>query len=733
MTGIRKAQPIKWYTDVLTMGIMLGVLFLFYPTILMHLNDFCFGNGGDGLKNYYTFIYHLKYGSDLTQFMGMNYPYGEHIIYGDAQPALLHFSQFIKLIFPNIANYGVGIINGAMFLSMMVGVVFVRRILILWGLPTWYSILGGVMLILMSPQTFRFGGHYGLAYVCFIPMIWYFVLMYKDSTNFKWLVYSFLALFLFSLLHLYYLLIGGAFLILLWLIDAYRSKDKWSDLGHWKQILMQVILPTICVFIYLKSGDSMTDRPTNPWGFLFYTSWVEGLLVNFNMPLVQWINQNWVKIRFKTIEGMVYLGFPVVVYFLVITYKGLVDLVKHKSITKFFIRNEERQNAFFAALILVIFSMGIPFIFGLEGLVDYLSLLKQFRSIGRFAWLFYYVFGAISLYHFYFIISKWRESKNVVMLTFTAILFLVWVYEVELSHGSKNDIYQNNREAGYWEEVGFQLQKLDIDKYDFIVPVPFFHVGSEKINVTTPLEPKELFFNLSIATGIPTPAVLLSRTSMSQTLENLKLTCGGVSTPEWFKGEKPLLLLFKVGSKLEGNQRVLFNNSKLVFKNNRIILKEFSIENYKMKKLLFDDYEKSITNSLVKVDLKNVVSDVNITQGDTMELVQGENTLFQGALSNLRKGQLYIKICVKTNFRDGSIENGFCLDQFDSKGGFKKRMEFGFLAHYHDNDNGWIQLKIPTGIFIGDKSNSNFRFILNQGESNESILVSDLEFLTINE
>ena len=44
--------------------------------------------GGDGIKNTFTYLYQCMYGHGYW-FSGMNYPYGEHIVYTDAQPVLV--------------------------------------------------------------------------------------------------------------------------------------------------------------------------------------------------------------------------------------------------------------------------------------------------------------------------------------------------------------------------------------------------------------------------------------------------------------------------------------------------------------------------------------------------------------------------------------------------------------------------------------------------------------------
>ena len=64
--------------------------------------------GGDGTKNLYTFLYHILYEKG-TWFHGMNYPYGEHLVFTDAQPLFsiplsylntsLHFSIHTLLAF----------------------------------------------------------------------------------------------------------------------------------------------------------------------------------------------------------------------------------------------------------------------------------------------------------------------------------------------------------------------------------------------------------------------------------------------------------------------------------------------------------------------------------------------------------------------------------------------------------------------------------------------------------
>ena len=79
---------------------------------------------GDGIKNYYTYLYHAKFDSSFHEFSGMNYPYFEHVVYTDAHPL---FSYLIGKL--GLANYGIGILNSLMLLSYPIASIFVFKIL----------------------------------------------------------------------------------------------------------------------------------------------------------------------------------------------------------------------------------------------------------------------------------------------------------------------------------------------------------------------------------------------------------------------------------------------------------------------------------------------------------------------------------------------------------------------------------------------------------------------------
>ena len=87
-----KSEKIFLFVTVILIS---TIVYLFFQPILYAPSDYFFGCGGDGVKNYFTALYYLKFDSGM-HFSAMNYPYGEQIVFTDNQPI---FSLILKSIF----------------------------------------------------------------------------------------------------------------------------------------------------------------------------------------------------------------------------------------------------------------------------------------------------------------------------------------------------------------------------------------------------------------------------------------------------------------------------------------------------------------------------------------------------------------------------------------------------------------------------------------------------------
>ena len=85
----------NWTSNTLLIFSCCLAIFFLCPEIALAPNSYLFSDNPDGIKNYYTFLYQQKYGTGF-HFMGMNYPFGENLIYVDAIPIFSTLMSFIN-------------------------------------------------------------------------------------------------------------------------------------------------------------------------------------------------------------------------------------------------------------------------------------------------------------------------------------------------------------------------------------------------------------------------------------------------------------------------------------------------------------------------------------------------------------------------------------------------------------------------------------------------------------
>lgn len=137
--------------------------------------------------------------------------------------------------------------------------------------------------------------------------------------------------------------------------------------------------------------------------------------------------------------------------------------------------------------------------------------VEQFRCISRFAWIFFWVANISVVYYLGLIWKKTKFSK-------VLIVFIVLISSVEgFSYVKRNyDITSLNNlsQKSLEEKTSPLLKNIDVNKYQAILPVPYFHVGCENYDFT--IDPEEDFFifisQLSIASGLPNMGSKMSRT-----------------------------------------------------------------------------------------------------------------------------------------------------------------------------------------------------------------------------
>ncbi len=456
------------------------------------------GNPKDGIKNYYTLAYHQEYDSSFTRFGGMSYPYGEHIVFTDGQPIL----SYLLWILPGNGLQSILVLNLLMLLGIGLGAWILCKLFIRLGLTRGTSLFAAVAISLLSPQTLRFTGHYALAYSFMLPWIMYVAYLFTHKPSAKRSLWVFIALFTAIGLQPYYFLIGGAFILAFYFIEQFRNKRiSWLKLGL--HIGAQVLTPLLLYTLWLHFTDQVTDRPGAPYNMKeFMASW-EGVFLPYYMAS----DYNWFQslpIRKVNYEALAYAGLPAVVYF-VYFLLSRITLIKKEN------RRFTLGNSFLLAGFLVfLFGATFPLAMDIDWVARLAGPLKQFSSLGRLSWAFFY---CLNIFLFLHLAGRRKRagmvwaSLAILMMSFEGLLYL-------------NKVNQH---------TGFPRQKMEalsaeIKPDEVIFPLPFFHVGSENLGSLSDendvVQPTLL---LSMEKGNPSFGTWLSRVSMSQTMEQLEL------------------------------------------------------------------------------------------------------------------------------------------------------------------------------------------------------------------
>jgi len=569
------------------------ILFIFYGNILSKTGEVLFSKGGDGLKSYYASEYHLKYDTDYLHTKCMNYPYGEFSFYSDSQPLTTNIIKFFQKygIFENVNI--IDIINSLMLYSLIFASVIIYLLLNRLKLPHAYSVIIANIIVYLSPQLDRMSGHYSLSYVFFIPLFLYFlhIFIYKKSyiISFVLGLITFIAL----ITHGYYFAFFAFFAIFTPIFFSLQTGEKISWIkSYLPHLFIQIFLPF--VLFQLFSLGIPTDRTAYPWGFFASRAFPESVFLPIGKPYFGFLHIPYLKW-----EGMAFIGLVSVFVFLILLY----TTIKQKKRFVFI------ENAFLNAILLVslislLFSFAYPFTWHLECLWNYMGPLRQFRASGRFAWLFYYSMNIIA---FYYIWNWYVQNKTKLKVVVLSLAILMGLYDAILNTRRKADNLQNTIPAIFDTKNELAEDKwinnLNIAEFQAIMPLPYFHVGSEVYWIDGTSESKEAAFTVSWKTGIPINAVQMSRTSISQTMENLSLYFEPnrpYSIINKYVTDKDILLLVAKNKKLNNNELRFVKYADLIDVNEKYSAYRLSVKNIQ---LLNSDYRENIYKSSLDSNL----------------------------------------------------------------------------------------------------------------------------------
>lgn len=715
---------IKGFLFTCVLAIVL--LNIFFGKIISHPNKFYFAPGGDGFKSYYGSIYHLNFDSTYSKFEGMNYPYGESVFFTDNQPLLTNSIKWISNNIVDIKEYIVGIINYSMVFSILIAAIFLFLLFTELGASWWFGSIASIGICMLSPQIGRMAGHFSLSHLFWIPLMLYLIVLFSKKSN--WWLTSLIAFvgFLAASMQLYFIGFYGLLLSFYWLQSKNWFIENWDSrfnaFLHW---FVQVCVPFIILEILMILTDPVGDRTTHPYGFLIYLAHPVSVLLPSGSPY-SFVTKYITVFNHLDWEAYAFIGVASLAGFIV----GLVIFFKKLFTGKAFLRisNEPVLTAFFwASLIALLLSFGLPFKMGMEWLIDYIGPFRQLRALSRFSWLFFYVTNVIVFYQ----LHQWfvrRENKTFPLIIITSAFSLLFV---DGYYNMKSTASRLLNEKPIMEDVGNKLpdnrwvKQIDASQFQAIIPIPYFHVGSENVWIEPKNNSLETTLIASLKTGLPTTAVMMGRTSISQTYRNYALMMDPIHDYDLlkdFKNKKDILLLLIKGYEPNDNEKRLINASILLTENDQ----------FKLNRLPFDSLAQIPKNYRQQVisgfDRSKLISKADLFVRDTTSFLfyqgfedEGEpafdgkgayglrvkdwNTLFEQKLVKARKDDVYlVSFWLKDFQTDGyprfNIENtqvgedGKVLDYFYSD----------IHRYIKGIDRDWALFEIPVNVKADDVS-----------------------------
>jgi len=565
----------------------------FFGDALLSPNTYMHSAEHDGLKNYFTFSYHTSNDGLATEFKGMNYPFGENIIYTDSQP----FIGFLVGWLPFLKGYEVGFLNLLMYLSVLFAGFVLWKIFQHLNVNSWIAAAGVFAVIILSPQFFRMKAHYALSYMWVIPFVILLLLRFiEGDRKMKYSIFLFVFLLIVFFIHPYLglmaLIFAGISLGLFFLYRKLSLKQAAIALG--------LVGGSALFFkLFLLLTDHHINRTIQPSGLFENYAFLETVFVPYISPFKGILSAIFPILHEQPYEGWGYIGFAAILgLFALFVFWIKNVLFNRKKASK--IMNQPISIILLASIFVLLFSMLIPMKWFEEETIYQLGFLNQFRSLGRFSWVFYYTAGIVVVLGLDYLrrhsIAKWRILTWTLVMIFPILngieAFGVFQFFAPQIAKEKNLFRSENLDADFKHLISV-AKAQDVDA---IIPLPYYHVGSEhtfRLGTASSLHKSMI---LSYHTRLPLLSSFLSRTSITETMSLFSLF-----TPNFFKKSSipelkgKTLLIFYTKEYIDQYEMDLLSKGKLVYEDT----------NYALYKVNYNDLSK-VNQSDVKIKVKEI-------------------------------------------------------------------------------------------------------------------------------
>jgi hypothetical protein len=424
-----------------------------------------------------------------------------------------------------------------------------------------------------------------LAYFFFIPLILLLFQQYFRDRNLKWTIIISIVVLFSYFINPYLGIIGTLFFGVIMLSILYG--EGWKDFKIYLFGFIQSLLPGILYQLYVKLTDVRTDRVDMPTGLHEFVATFPSIFTSPFTPLKSFyesLGVDMINLQ-QHFEGMAYVGVStslIVLFFIAL-------IIKNK---KLLVITVEQRILVFSAFLFFILAIGFPFVFhpSLEKLLEIFKPLRQLRALGRMAWMVPFCINLVVFSMLYFFIKEKITNPRIKVLAYlvATCLILFTAYEGSFLHQEvstnqkkgntflKEDL-KNDSIIPHLEEA---LNSIEASKYSAIVPIPYFHVGSELFVTKSHTTYTAMLEVISFAyhTNLPLTACYLSRISVKESKKALQFFAPSMIEKEIekdIKSDKPFLFFHsKSVPNLSNEELRLLKLGKIIYETDLISLIE---------------------------------------------------------------------------------------------------------------------------------------------------------------
>ncbi|NVN94285.1 MAG: hypothetical protein HXX18_03270 [Bacteroidetes bacterium] len=724
-------------------------IFYFYGNVILHPDNYLFNGSGDGLKNYFTYYYHIKHDISYINFGGMNYPYGEHFLYTDCHPILVVCFKFLSSQFDFFSSHSIGILNFLMILSIFLTFFVCYFLLREFNINRWFSLLYCIGITLLAPQLFRLGGHLALSYSIAIPLSWLLIIKcFKNKGKFIYSVILFFNNLFWLFIHAYLGIIILFFLGSIIVVKYQLDKDKRKEIAQYLRIAFAIFIPVIIFYLFAILTDTHTGRTTNPTGFFLFNAELDDVFLP-HYPSLSFAMNEFLDKNIKTQwEAWGYVGFSTTIIFAVILILSIIKLFKRnkvKVLSTFF--NSELLNvSLISGFIVLLFAMAIPFK-QIPSLVDFIPIIKQFRATGRFTWPFYFVaivFAANVMQEIYLKSNTKRKKIFILLLCITVGLSNIVEgipYHMDVSSNiviSKNLFKKEFLSDSYKAAIN----SVNLKEYQAIISLPFYYQGSENFSRHINEETARASIYISYHTGIPIVCANLTRISIQESKNIIQIV-----SPNFYKKEilkdlpsnKPFLVI-RTKDEISNYEKDIFFKCKPIYQSDEISLYILAKEDL-FKNNAFNIYEKykQIQSTLFKKNQFYLSSDSSFFYYNGFENLKSDKPFRgKGGFQSIKKGKNTFAEFPPYTFKEGKkyhismwMFNGF-------QDALNDYLKF-IIEEYDEERNTWksttcfpIQSEVIYGnwslvetVFAVEKSKNKISIVTKGKDSSKKALFAD--------